>query len=1198
MAGTYWLTVLPDTSKLKPAIDAAMRGVKIKADFGVDEQKARKAAREAAEAAEKEIGKSKPKLTPQADKAGSDKAGQEAGRSVRKGFKKTADGDAAGREFATGMTGGIRSVVSKLGPLLGGLSIAGGLGSSIKEGMTFTETLNVMQGVTSASGDQIKQVSDLARQLGTDVNLAGINANDAATAMTELAKGGMDVEKSMAAVRGTLALASAANLDAATAATIQSDALNMFQIQAGDSTRVADLLVNAANASSSDVPQMAQALAQAGSAAAGFGVSIEDTLTSLAMFSNFGIKGSDAGTLMKSSLIAITDGGKPATDAMNALGLELYNAQGQFVGYPEMLRQVADASKRMSEEQFQGAAAVLFGSDALRGAMVAANGGADVFNKTADEVVNGAGAIQMASTRMQGLPGAWGNFTNTLDNVKMNVYDVVEGPLTNLLNKLTELPGFISRNADAFKIIAGVITTIAIPALVKWIATQAIAIGGSIIGSVSSLIGVWGSMGAAILNAAAAAGTYAVAIARTVAASVLSGLTTMVTAFKNLAIGTRLAAAAQAAFNVVLMANPIGLIIAAVVAVGVALWAFFTKTETGRQMWEKIWTAIKTVAGTVFEFLKSALQFVGDKISWLWQNIAVPAFTAIGGAVSAFWNLVRPIWDLLMAAFDKIATGVGKVKDIFVTAFNKIKEVVSDVWNSIGSIFEKVTGGINRVADFVSGLGGNADGGVAAGPGYARGGRVSGPGGRRSDSILGLPAMVRVSNGEYVVNAAATAKYLPLLNAINAGSLPGFAAGGLTPHATEMKRVISSMFGVSDIGGYREPDGYNEHSTGNALDVMIPNSDSEQGKLLGDSITAWALKNAKAIGLTGAIWRQTSYGYGGSFDGTGKPMEDRGNPTANHFDHVHLFMNEAPDKSLSLSGAPSISSSIGASTSASGGSYRSATSAELSSSSDRVSSANKAVTQAQQRVDDRTFDRDQAQKRLDEARAAGKDTTAADRSLYERNRELDDATAALAEKRQKAAEAQEADTELRTKGKYVEGSSSSSSMGGSDSAGGGEGENFGQMFVSGLLESVGLDGSLFSNPLEWPSVKSIMAGVNYVGGLLSTAGVDPNATTTDGATTLTNGVADVADSTGLGSMLSAIPDVVTPGVNPGVNSTVASTSGVSPAMAPHTGTGQQPGPVVDNSININGNVGMNPGDVQTKLRTENAARTRTTKVNG
>ncbi len=57
---------------------------------------------------------------------------------------------------------------------------------------------------------------------------------------------------------------------------------------------------------------------------------------------------------------------------------------------------------------------------------------------------------------------------------------------------------------------------------------------------------------------------------------------------------------------------------------------------------------------------------------------------------------------------------------------------------------------------------------------YAAGGRISGPGTGTSDSIL-----ARLSNGEFVINAAATRQHLPLLEKINNGELPGYAGGGL-----------------------------------------------------------------------------------------------------------------------------------------------------------------------------------------------------------------------------------------------------------------------------------------------------------------------------------------------------------------------------------------------------------------------------------
>ena len=129
------------------------------------------------------------------------------------------------------------------------------------------------------------------------------------------------------------------------------------------------------------------------------------------------------------------------------------------------------------------------------------------------------------------------------------------------------------------------------------------------------------------------------------------------------------------------------------------------------------------------------------------------------------------------------------------------------------------------------------------------------------------------------------------------------------------------------------------------------------------------------------------------------------------------------------------------------------------------------------------------------------------------------------------------------------------------------------------MESIGLDGSIFANPLEWPSVKSLMAGINFAGALMSKAG--PQQGGSQGG--FANGV---ADAVGLGGLMSAIP-----GVNPAVAGGQLDPAMNAPGVNPGSGAG--PGSV-DNSININGNMGMDPAAVKTSLRTEQAARTRTT----
>lgn len=102
--------------------------------------------------------------------------------------------------------------------------------------------------------------------------------------------------------------------------------------------------------------------------------------------------------------------------------------------------------------------------------------------------------------------------------------------------------------------------------------------------------------------------------------------------------------------------------------------------------------------------------------------------------------------------------------------------------------------------------------------------------------------------------------------------------GLLTPRASAMKNLLASMFPGLEVGGYRQPDGYNEHSSGEALDIMIG-----ENAALGTQINKFLLDNAQAFGLQYTLFNQAQWKPGGQIT----PMEDRGDPTQNHFDHIH-----------------------------------------------------------------------------------------------------------------------------------------------------------------------------------------------------------------------------------------------------------------------------------------------------------------------
>jgi hypothetical protein len=117
-------------------------------------------------------------------------------------------------------------------------------------------------------------------------------------------------------------------------------------------------------------------------------------------------------------------------------------------------------------------------------------------------------------------------------------------------------------------------------------------------------------------------------------------------------------------------------------------------------------------------------------------------------------------------------------------------------------------------------------------------------------------------------------------------SLPKGVApeNGLQVKTIWAARAIGVMFPqITTIGGYRQ-DALKWHPNGLAIDVMIPNHDSEAGIELGNQIAGFALANAQRWGVLHVIWRQ------GFYPGIGAPSwtADYGNETANHMDHVHI----------------------------------------------------------------------------------------------------------------------------------------------------------------------------------------------------------------------------------------------------------------------------------------------------------------------
>ena len=324
-------------------------------------------------------------------------------------------GVTSGKSFGSAFGLGLKSIGAGLAVL--------GVGAIAKQAVdleaSFSQTMNTIAAVTNTPRKGIKALSDLALKFGQDTVFS---ASEAANAMLELAKGGL----TLAQIRGgalaqTLTLAAAGGTDLATAATIMSNAMNTFGLSAKDTPKITAALAGGANASTASIESLGEALQQVGPGAKTAGLSVNDTVAALAAFDNAGIKGSDAGTSLKTMLTRLIPQGKRAAGAMEVLGLKFTDAQGKFLPLTEIAGRLKAALAGLSDAQKSDALSKIFGSAATRAASVLADLGSRGIGGYIKATKDLDAAQRISKARMEGTAGAIERLKGSFETAKLSV---------------------------------------------------------------------------------------------------------------------------------------------------------------------------------------------------------------------------------------------------------------------------------------------------------------------------------------------------------------------------------------------------------------------------------------------------------------------------------------------------------------------------------------------------------------------------------------------------------------------------------------------------------------------------------------------------------------------------------------------------------------------------------------------------------
>lgn len=540
----------------------------------------------------------------------------------------------------------ISNVGTKLLPVTAGVV---GLGTAaVKTAADFDSAMSKVAAVSGATGKDLDALRDKAREMGSKTKFS---ASEAAEAMNYMSMAGWKTEDMLSGIEGVMNLAAASGEDLATTSDIVTDALTAFGLSAKDSGHFADILAAASSNANTNVSMMGETFKYCAPIAGALGFSAEDTAEAIGLMANAGIKGSQAGTALRTIMNNLSGDVKICGSSIGEVTVATTNADGSMRDLSDILADCRTAFSGLSESEKAAAAESLVGKNAMSGFLALMNAGEADINKLSSAIDNCDGcAAGMAET--------------------MN--DNLAGQLTILKSQLQEL-------AISF----GELLMPAIRTIVGWIQKFVDWLNSMDEGTRKVIV--------TIALVAAAIGPVLIIVGK-----VLSAIGTIMTIIPKLAGVINAAKGVIAAFNAVCAANPYVLIIAAIVALVAAFIYLWNNCEEFRQFWIDLWESIKEIAVAVWEALKEFFMAAWEAI----KTTAVTVWNAIKDFFTGLWEGIKNIFTTVVNAISTFLTNAwNAIKNTVTTVFNAIKTFFTTIWNGIKSVITTV---VTAISTFLS----------------------------------------------------------------------------------------------------------------------------------------------------------------------------------------------------------------------------------------------------------------------------------------------------------------------------------------------------------------------------------------------------------------------------------------------------------------------------------------------------------------
>lgn len=324
--------------------------------------------------------------------------------------------------------------------------IKDGIGKVISTGMEFEQSMANVKAITGATGDEFKQLTDLARHMGATTQMT---ASESAEAISKLGMAGWDTKEIMAGLPAVLDLTVASGQEMAFVADAVSDQLTAFGYSAKDATMYSDALAYAMTSANVDMTTLTESLKYIAPVAQTTGFSMQETVSAVMMLGDAGIKGSQAGTTLRTVMLNLTGANQKATDTLKDLGVAVYDSEGKTRKLADIMRDLDKATQGMTDAQKANTYNTLVGKTAVAGFSTLMEQGAGKLETYTTGVYNSSGATaEMAEIMGDTAEGKAKRLQSALDELSITLYDKV----SPFLAKGTEdLTNFISWVSNGFK---------------------------------------------------------------------------------------------------------------------------------------------------------------------------------------------------------------------------------------------------------------------------------------------------------------------------------------------------------------------------------------------------------------------------------------------------------------------------------------------------------------------------------------------------------------------------------------------------------------------------------------------------------------------------------------------------------------------------------------------------------------------------